>query len=152
VFTATEILAGVKEGADEVIIVGGSMIGCEAAEFLVGKGKKVTIVEMLRRIASDLTPSYRWVVIDRLRDAGVRMETDAKVVEITEGGVWVDQEGHSEFIEGDTVVLAVGLRPNCRAAEMLEGKVGELYLAGDCIQARLIGDALEEGFCLAQQL
>jgi len=150
--TATEILAGEKEVAERVVIVGGGMVGCETAEFLVRKGKKVTIVEMLRRIATDLTPSYRWVVLQRLRDAGVRMETKATVREITKEGVWVDREGQSELIEGDTVVLAVGLQPSRQLAERLEGKVKELYFIGDCVEARLIGEALEEGFCLGRQI
>ena len=152
IVTATEILAGEKEVAERVVIVGGGMVGCETAEFLVRKGKKVTIVEMLRRIATDLTPSYRWVVLQRLRDAGVRMETKATVREITKRGVWVDREGQSELIEADTVVLAVGLQPSRQLAERLEGKVKELYFIGDCVEARLIGEALEEGFCLGRQI
>jgi NADPH-dependent 2,4-dienoyl-CoA reductase/sulfur reductase-like enzyme len=152
IVVATEILAGEKKVAERVVIVGGGMVGCETAEFLVRQGKKVTIVEMLGRIATDLTPSSRWVVLQRLRDAGVRMETKATVREITKEGVWVDREGQSELIEGDTVVLAVGLQPSRRLAERLEGKVKELYLIGDCVETRLIGEALDEGFCLGQQI
>ena len=150
--TAIEVLAGEKEAVGSVVIVGGGTIGCETAEFLAEKGKKVTIVEMLKRIGNDITPSYRWVTIKRLRDAGIRMETSAKVREITESGVLTDREGQSEFIEGDTVVLAGGSQPSRGVAEMLEGKVSELHLAGDCVEARLIREALEEGFCLACQI
>ncbi len=108
------------------------------------------IVEMLKRIGNDITPSYRWVVIKRLREAGVTMETNAKVREITGRGVWVDREGQPEFIGGDTVVLAVGLRPDLEVADMLQGKASELRLVGDCVEARLIREALEEGFYLGE--
>jgi 2,4-dienoyl-CoA reductase (NADPH2) len=152
VATAIEILAGQKGVGHQVVVVGGGMVGCETAEFLVEKGKKVTIIEMLKRIGNDITPSYRWVVLQRLRNAGVRMETNAKVREITERGVWVDREGQSEFIDGDTVILAVGMQPSREVADRLEERVSELHLIGDCVEARLIREALEEGFCLACQL
>jgi len=150
VIAATDVLAGNKSPAGTVIIVGGGMIGCEAAEFLAGKGKKVTIIEMLPRIATDLTPSDRWVVKRRLREAGVGMETEAKVVGIEEGGVRIDRGGRSEFFQGDSIVLAVGLKADRELAETLKGRVSELHLAGDCAEARLIGDALREGFFAAR--
>jgi hypothetical protein len=45
-----------------------SAIGGERAEFLFKKGKKVTILEMLDRIANDIERSYPWVIMFRIRD------------------------------------------------------------------------------------
>jgi 2,4-dienoyl-CoA reductase-like NADH-dependent reductase (Old Yellow Enzyme family)/thioredoxin reductase len=145
VATAEEVLTGRKEVGREVIIVGGGMVGCETAEFLVQKGKKVTIVEMLGRMANDVVGTYRPFFLARLTKSGVRMETKAKVEEITDRGVRVSRDGAVEFFGGDTVVLAVGFKSNKRLAEELKDKVVSLYLVGDCVEPRKIKEAIEEG-------
>jgi pyruvate/2-oxoglutarate dehydrogenase complex dihydrolipoamide dehydrogenase (E3) component len=142
---AEEVLTGRKEVGGEVIIVGGGMVGCETAEFLVQKGKKVTIVEMLGRMANDVVGTYRPFFLARLTKSGVRMETKAKVEEITDRGVRVSRDGAVEFFGGDTVVLAVGFKSNKRLAEELKDKVVSLYLVGDCVEPRKIKEAIEEG-------
>lgn len=152
VVTAAEVLAGEKEAGDAVVVVGGGTVGCEVAEFLAAGGSKVTIVEMLKRIGSDITPSYRWVVMSRLREAGVRMETSARVQEIETGGVWMERGGNRELIPGDTVVLAVGSRPSQDLAESLKNTGLELHVVGDCVEPRLIREALEEAFEVAVSL
>ena len=50
-----------------VIIVGGGMIGVETAEFLADQNRKVTVIEMLQLIASDVGITTRWGLVSRLR-------------------------------------------------------------------------------------
>ena len=152
VVTAIDALTGSKKVGDEVIIVGGGMIGCETAEFLAQKGKNITILEMLSRIASDLGITCRPFIMARLREAGIRMETNLKAEEITSEGVKGSRDGVSEFFAGDTVVLAVGFRANNRLAHKLEGKVASLYSVGDCVQPRKILHAIKEGFCVGMEI
>ena len=148
VATAEEVLTGGKEVGKEVIIVGGGMVGCETAEFLAQQGKKVAVVEMLGRMANDVVATYRPFFLARLTQAGVRMETKAKVEEITDRGIRVSRDGTVELFAGDTVVLAVGFESNKGLAEELEGKVPSLQLIGDCNEPRKIKEAIEEGFCV----
>ncbi len=152
VVTAHEVLSGEKNVGRRVIIVGGGMIGSETAEFLAEKGKEVTILEMLERVGADIGRTTRWVILQRLTNAGIRIETRANVVEITDKGVKVKREGGEEFFEGDTVVLAVGLEANKELAQQLEGKVASLYPVGDCAEARRIAQAIEEGFRIAREI
>ena len=101
----------------------------------------------LGRIAEDIDNYNRWVLIDRLNEYGVRVETGAKTEEITESGVWITwPSGIREFFEADTVVLAAGMRPVNELSLELEGKVPELYRVGDCVQPRRVKDAIAEGF------
>ena len=152
VVTAEDVLTGRKEVGDRVIIVGGGLIGCETADFLSERGKQVTILEMLHRIGNDIGPTTRWTVIQRLRAAQVRMETGARVVDITERGTMVDRDGATELIEGDSVVLAVGMQSENRLAKELEGKVPELHVVGDAAEPRRIVNAVYEGFRIAHEL
>lgn len=152
VATAEEVLTGRKEAGKEVIIIGGGMVGCETAEFLVQQGKKVTVVEMLGRIANDVVATYRPFFLSRLTKAGVRMETRAEVEEITDRGIRVSRDGTVEFFGGDTVALAVGFESNKGLAEELNHKVTSLYLIGDCSEPRRIKEAIEEGFCAGMEI
>ena len=152
VATAVDVLVGDKEVGRDVVIIGGGLIGCEAAEFLAEKGKQVTILEMLPRFGQDIGPSSRWVVRRRLGKAGVKLETGAKVVEITERGARVARDDSSEFFEADTVVVAAGMRPRNELAQALEGKVPHLYAIGDCAKIGKIRQAIEDGVRIGMEL
>jgi 2,4-dienoyl-CoA reductase (NADPH2) len=152
VVTAIQVLNGEKNVGKKVIVVGGGMVGCETAEFLAEKGKKVTMLEMLERVGDDIGRTVRWIILGRLRNAGVRMETRAKVVEITDNGVKASRNGEIKFFEGDAVVLAVGLAPVKELAQELAGKVASLYPIGDCVEARRIIQAIEDGFRVAREI
>ena len=152
VVTAVDVLTRRKEVGEAAVIIGGGMVGCETAEFLAGLGKRVTIVEILPKIGSDYGATYRHVVLRRLKEAGIGMETNATVEEITDGGVRAKRDGASKFFPGDTVVLAVGFTPNKELGERLNGRVSTLYSIGDCIEPRRIREAIEEGFRLGREI
>jgi len=146
VVTALEVLDEKKKVGQEVIVVGGGSTGCEVAEFLHKKGKRVTILEMLDRIGGDIGNWNRWVVIDRV-SASVRMETKAKVEKITERGVHVTWAGkYPKFFEADSIVIAAGMKPVDKIAKELQGKVASLYKIGDCAEPGKVKEAISSGF------
>lgn len=152
VVTALDVLTGKKRVGDTVVIIGGGMVGCEVAEFLVETGKKVTILEMLARIGQDIGAIARWRVIQRLSEAGVRMETRTKAEEITEEGVLTRREGLPQMFTADTVVLAAGMVPNNGLIQELQDKIPVVHLVGDSLEPRKIEEAMEEGFRLGAEV
>ena len=152
VVTAVDVIMRREDVGETAIVVGGGMVGCEAAEFLADLGKKVTIVEMLPKIGSDYGATYRHVVLRRLREIGIKMETNVMVEEITDRGVKAKRDGLAKFFPGDTVVLAVGFKPIKGLGEKLSGKVPAPYSIGDCVEPRRIKEAIEEGFRLAREI
>ena len=147
-----EVLTGAAEAGDRVVVVGGGMVGCEVAEFLHAKGKQVTILEMLPRVGNDIGVTDRFATMIRLREAGIKMKANTKVVKITEKGVEATRDGATEFFEGDTVVLATGMKANNKLAKKLEHKVAPLYRIGDCVEPHRITEAIENGFRIATQI
>lgn len=149
---ALDVLTGKKEVGSNVVIVGGGMVGCETAEFLVAKGKKVTIVEMLGKIGADIERANRWVVLGRLRQLGIRMEVNARVEEITSKGLKARRNGNLETFHGDTVVLAVGMQSDCKLVQELEGKIAEMHVIGDSDKPGKIVQAIESAFAVARSI
>jgi 2,4-dienoyl-CoA reductase-like NADH-dependent reductase (Old Yellow Enzyme family)/thioredoxin reductase len=145
VIGALDVLSEAKETGQRVVVIGGGMVGCETAEFLAQKGRRVTILEMLDEIGSDIGVSTRQTVLYRLRNAGIEMVTKARAEEITERGVRATQNNAIRFFEADTVVLAVGFTPNTGLAQKLAGKVSAMYSIGDCVEPRKIVDAIGDG-------
>jgi 2,4-dienoyl-CoA reductase-like NADH-dependent reductase (Old Yellow Enzyme family)/thioredoxin reductase len=154
VVAAEDILAGQKEVSGSVIIIGGGLVGCETAEFLAGrKGiTRVTVVEMLERMAGSISPTYRPFFLARLKTSGIQMRTGTIVEKISATGVKVRHEGSPDFIAGDAVVLAVGLKAENVLLDRFRGKAPEVYLIGDCVKPRTIKEAIEEGFRIGTNL
>jgi len=152
VVTATEVLTGTAKVGKKVVVIGGSLVGCETAEFLAGKGKKLTVLRRGPRIADDVPPASRWVLIRRLRKADVAMETNLEYEEITIHGVKATRNGTPVFFSADTVVLATGSLPNKELALRLEKKVPEIHVIGDCVEPRNIKEAIEEGFSVGSRV
>ncbi len=146
VVAAHEVLAG-REVADQVVIIGGGMVGCETAHFLAEAGKKVTVVETLKRMAADMSPMVRRRLMDGLRERGVAMAAEVTCQEITESGVTVTTaEGKIESFTAGTIVIAVGYRPDDELAAALEDEVPEIVRIGDAVQPGRIREAIDTGY------
>ncbi len=129
-----------------VVIIGGGFAGCELADILAERGKKVTILEESKRLGYDIGMTTRWVVMMRLRNFGVRMEKNAKVVEITEKGVKAIVDNSERFFEADTVALTMPLVANDKLARELEGKGWLVHSVGDCAEPGRIMESVAAGF------
>jgi 2,4-dienoyl-CoA reductase-like NADH-dependent reductase (Old Yellow Enzyme family)/thioredoxin reductase len=146
VSTFRDVLINKKEIGEEIVIIGGGRVGCETAEFLADKGKKVTILEMLDQIGVDMGQFSKEDLLPRLRNMEVRMEVNTKAEEITSGGVLAKTGSNTVRFDADTVVIATGSNSNTELAEQLKGKVADLYVIGDCVEPRRIQNAIHEGY------
>jgi NADPH-dependent 2,4-dienoyl-CoA reductase/sulfur reductase-like enzyme len=149
VVTALEVLSGSAKLGEEVVMVGGGLIGCETALFLAEMGKKVTILEMLDEIGIDIDKIHRRSFLRRLGKAGIRVENKFKVTHISNQGVSGVRNESVEFFPSETVVLAVGMRSDKAVIEELKDKGINFHLIGDCLQPRRIKNSIEEGFKVA---
>ena len=146
VVTSSEILAGTAIPGENVLIVGGGMVGCEVADFLGEHMHKVTLVEMLDVIAGDVPMQVSPFLMARLKEYGVTIMTGTKVVRFTDDGAVAQHNGVEVVLSGfDTIILAMGARPVNTLQAGLEGKGPELYVIGDAKEARQALHAIEEG-------
>jgi len=146
VIQANEVLAGAETG-ERVAVIGGELVGCETALYLVERGKKVTIMRRGPELATKVHQFIREPLLGRLKYRGVSMLTGVEYEEITEAGVAIRTgAGERKVVEADTVVLAAGAVPDTELLSVLQGRVAQVFSVGDCVEPRGIREAVEEGY------
>lgn len=137
-----------------VVIIGGAIQGCELAEFLVKRGRRVTIVDTADKLCERMPIRNKIKLLKWLPKKGATLISGIKeYVEITKEGLTIiTREGKRQTIEADTIVTALPLKPNTELFKALEGKVPEIYNVGDCGEPGLIIDAVAEGNRIARSI
>ena len=132
--------------------MGGGLQGCQVAEFLVKRGRQVTVVDTAKEIGDGLLETLvKPHLLMWLADKGVIMMVDVKYEEITDKGLTITtKEGKRQTIEADTIVTAMPLLPNDELLKNLEGSAPEVYAIGDCVEPKMIIDAIADGSRIAR--
>ncbi len=152
-FSAEQVLEGEVEVGDRVAIIGGGMVGCETAEFLADRGKKVTLVEMLPSLAANMRPTPREKLLDRLAERPVEIFVGARCERLEKGVLFVtDQQSNPHTIPTDTLVFATGAKPDDRLFNSLKDVFPDVHRIGDCLEPRGIREAIAEGMETALRL
>lgn len=129
-----------------VVIMGGGIHGCQAAEFLVKRGRKVTIVEESSEIGDGLFETLtKPRLLNWFAAKGVTILAGVTYQEITPQGLAIAAEGRREVIGADKIVTAMPMQANTGLLESLKGCAPEVYAIGDCREPRKIIDAIAEG-------
>ncbi|MGA2106135.1 MAG: FAD-dependent oxidoreductase [Syntrophorhabdales bacterium] len=130
-----------------VIVIGAGLHGTETAEFLVKRGRTVTIVEPTEKIGEGVLDFRLGLLMDWFEREGVCVISGAKDLQITDKGLaYVDKEGGRHELEADTIVPTSPLKSDTELLKDLEGKVAELYVIGDANIPGKIVDAVREGY------
>jgi 2,4-dienoyl-CoA reductase-like NADH-dependent reductase (Old Yellow Enzyme family)/thioredoxin reductase len=151
--TTDDVLSGREETGDNVLIIGGGGTGAEIADYLSDMGKRVTIVEMLDGIATDLVNHLQHYLLKRLNQKNVTMITSTKVKSLGRGFAMVEDASGFKKLDGfDSIVLALGSASDDRVFKEMKGKLAELHVIGDAVQPREIVDAVYEAEEIAIRL
>ena len=134
---------------ERVVVMGGGTSGAQIADFLSQRDYDVTIVTAGREIAKGAAVVIRDLMLDRLRQRGVKMLTGTRIIEITKDKVLIVGPGGSEDLLGelpaDTVVASTGAKPNDSLAEELRKVVKQVFVVGDAVEPRDVTYAMLEG-------
>jgi 2,4-dienoyl-CoA reductase-like NADH-dependent reductase (Old Yellow Enzyme family)/thioredoxin reductase len=146
--TSYEILRGKLPKGENFLIIGGGSVGCEIAEYLAEKGKKVSVVEILEQIASDTQSDGRKLLTQRLREKRVNIFNRSQVQKIEGEKITLrNHEGKSLELQAEVVVVAAGSVStpiSLKGIEKLK-PCPEVYLIGDCRQPGKIMQAIHDG-------
>ncbi len=133
---------------EKIIYCGGGLSACDSALETAMKGKKTIIVEMLDEVSVDYHFINKAALIPMLNQYGVEIYTGHKVIEIAPNGVkTLTKDGQEVFIEGDTMVAALGMKANNTIAEKIASKYHiKTRVIGDCEKVGRVGNAIRSGF------
>jgi len=137
-----------------VVVVGGNIQGCQTAEFLTKRGKKVTLIETGPEIGDGLLEILiRPQLLEWLYAKDVPMMAGVKIHEINDSGISITtKEGEKKTLAADTILTALPLKPNTAIYENLKDSAAEVYSIGDCKNPGLIVDAIADGSKIARDI
>ncbi|UTR12261.1 FAD-dependent oxidoreductase [Evansella sp. LMS18] len=132
VISYRDVFEGKKETGDNVVIIGGGGIACDAALFLKNKGvKSITLLQRGKSFARGIGKTTRWATIMELKQKQVKMIGGIETYKNIEGSsVSFHIEGKEQSIQADTIVLAAGQLVNNSLAEKLEQKGRKVTVIG----------------------
>ncbi len=149
---AVDILDGASSGKN-VVVIGGGSIGCETAEFLAKQGKKVSIIEMTDTLAGNTGKTAQTILLGHLKANRVNILTESVVKKITETEVvYKSKDGKTNSVKADTVVVAIGNRPETDLYDSLKDDVKEIYNIGDSNGGGIIPNAVYEGYTVGNKI
>jgi 2,4-dienoyl-CoA reductase-like NADH-dependent reductase (Old Yellow Enzyme family)/NADPH-dependent 2,4-dienoyl-CoA reductase/sulfur reductase-like enzyme len=131
-----------------VAIIGGGLVGIELAEFMVDRGRAVTVLDDGPTMATEMAHPRRWRVLTDLRDHGATLVTGATVDEITDTEVRYTVGGSdtADAVAVDSVVIATGLVSDLSVTDAFREAGLSPVAIGDCTGVGYLEGAIREGF------
>lgn len=149
---AEDVLVGRVAIGDNCIIAGGGEVGCETAAHLASIQKGATIVEMKPQLMEELDGVNKEFLSRILNKFHVSSYTSTKVLEIKEKSVVVETPEGQKELPCDSVVVAMGYKPNATLADELEAVNIHVHKIAGAVKTSNALIANKEGFELGMKL
>ncbi|MFA5543462.1 MAG: dihydrolipoyl dehydrogenase [Bacilli bacterium] len=118
ILTSKEILS-LKDIPNELVIIGGGVIGIEFATVFSTFGTKVTILERMDRILVNVDNDIRNDYLKILKKNNINILTEANVVGVENNEVTYEYQHKKVKVKADKILMSVGMRPNTNGFENL---------------------------------
>src|SRR6187401_1426450 len=154
----------------KAIVIGGGLLGLEAARGLQVQGCEVTVVHLMSTLMErQLDPDGGQYLLGKMEDLGVKVMLGRTTTAILGNG-HVEGVALSDdsILEADVVVVAAGIRPNVELAQKaglavnrgvlvndyMETSADDIFAVGECVEHRgvcygLVAPLFEQGKVLA---
>ncbi|WP_199700354.1 NAD(P)/FAD-dependent oxidoreductase [Galactobacter valiniphilus] len=136
----------------DVVVIGGSLVGLELAEFLVERGRRVTLLHEKQQLGLPLAMPRRWTAVKDSEAHGVKIHRNVKVDRITEKTVEWTEGGESFSAPASMVVYADGTTSAAPFAAELEAAGIAHDVVGDAGAVNYIHGAIHSSFKVASEL
>lgn len=141
----------------KAVVIGGGILGVEHAMYLARKGRHVVVLEQRNALGDPTNERHTYPMTlkfnEMTTDYPLSAKTGVKVMEIGKNFVsYLDAKGKEERVDCETVVIAVGMKPNFDAAEAFRYCAPYVRMVGDCSGTGKIKHATRAGFHAAMDI
>ena len=130
--------------AKNIVVIGGDLVGLELAEFLVERGRTVTVLEPSGSLGPNLSIVRRSRVVHMLKEHKVDLLTNVTIKEIDGQEVIFDHEEAQKSLQADQVIIALGVDTNSELSDELTNLNMPLTSIGDCTSVGYIHGAIAD--------
>jgi 2,4-dienoyl-CoA reductase (NADPH2) len=130
--------------AKNIVVIGGDLVGLELAEFLVERGRTVTVLEPSGSLGPNLSIVRRSRVVHMLKEHKVDLLTNITIKEIDGQEVIFDHEEAQKSLQADQVIIALGADTNSELSDELTNLNMPLTSIGDCTSVGYIHGAIAD--------
>ncbi|MBS5788009.1 MAG: FAD-dependent oxidoreductase [Clostridioides difficile] len=155
IYTAEDALMSKVDVGDNVIVVGGGLVGCETALWLHEQGKKVTIVEKMSdilKLNAPLCHANLDMLLELIEYKKIEVKTNSFISKKTDIGFLIDTNGIEEEIDADSVVLAIGYTPENKLYNDIKNEIDDIHLIGDASHVNNIMYAIWDAYEVAKNI
>lgn len=132
--------------ADDVVVFGGGLAGCECAIHLGMEGKRVHLVEMRDTLAPDANVRHRPLLLKEI-EKYVTVHTGCKGLEVCPDGILCEtKDGKQVLVPGASVICALGQRSRTADVEALRDAAPFVRVIGDAAKVSTITNAVYWGY------
>ena len=127
-----------------ITIIGGDLVGLELAEFLIERGRKVTVLEPSTSLGRNLSIVRRSRVVHLLKEHGATLLTNVTINNISAQGVEYKLAEKGCVSKAEQVIIAIGANPNLGLSNSIQAQGIPVTSIGDCTSIGYIHGAIAD--------
>ena len=131
-----------------VVVMGGELHGCELAEFLVKRRRKVTIVHdgPEEELGKDMTDDDLENLWPWFKQCNVSIWPKVKYEKVVKKGLLISHWDNRKYImRGKSIMTTQDWGPNQEIADQFKGLVDDTYVIGSAKEPGFIVNAMQDG-------
>lgn len=132
-----------------VVVIGGSLVGLELAEWLADRGRSVTLLDSGKQLGLPMAMPRRWTAVRRAGELGVDVHRQALVTRITSTAVEFTVKDTTHSAPADMVVYAADTTSGAPLAETLAAAGISVEVVGDAGSVDYIEGAIRSAWKFA---
>ena len=135
-----------------VVVLGGTLVGLELAEFLAERGRQVTVIEEGAHMGLPMAMPRRWTAVRKATQHGVNLVRNATPLSISDTAVRYRVGDDEVEVPADQVIVASYVEPDQSLADTLRSNGFEVRIAGDAVDVGYIEGAMHSAHAVAREI